>query len=181
MSSSAANDTIDAFKCAKCGYDLRGQSLESQCPECAFPIRRSRAAFRAQWTPAIGIRRALTYLLIAIPLSAAIIFGALWACGAPLNWLSSNAAPRAMWAVALLTVPLAVPVIWLLWNRLQTAAGFSGILVLIASLLATTVAAFLGAHAATSLVGVAASATWVVAGTVIFVAIVWVTYSHLTD
>lgn len=181
MSSPAANDAIDPLKCAKCGYDLRGQGLESQCPECAFPVRRSRAAFRAQWTPAIGIRRALAYLLLAVPLSTAIIFGTLWACRTPLNWLSSNAAPRAMLAVGLLTVPLAAPVIWLLWNRLQIAAGFSGILVLIASLLATTVAAFLGAYAATSLVGVAPSATWVVAETVIFVAIVWVTYCHLTD
>lgn len=127
------------------------------------------------------MRRAIVHLCLAGPAAAAIIFGALWLARAPLAWLHAHATARALVAVGLLSIPLAVPVEWLLARRLRERAGMSGHTVSLLAIAAVIAAVGAGGAAAVHLVGVPSRESTVVAVTVILVTAAWIIIGDLAD
>ncbi|MBL8885913.1 MAG: hypothetical protein JNK16_04565 [Phycisphaerales bacterium] len=100
--------------CLNCGYSIADLPEDAQCPECAFPIRGTRAAReRLDATLSDPARAASRFAL----LGAFQFVAALWLCFIPLHYLASR--NRAFWILSDRTMLAALCASLLLWLCIQ--------------------------------------------------------------
>ncbi|NNF44586.1 MAG: hypothetical protein HKN62_16370 [Phycisphaerales bacterium] len=172
---------IESLHCSNCGYDLRGSPRDAVCPECAQPVRVSRLAGRAEWSPAIALRRAVLHTLVYSVASAIALFGLLWLAKPLLNWFAAAVAPRGFAILALVGAAIGFVLTCVLWHQLCDRAGFVGGILVPLAAVGVAGAAALAAWSAIVLAGVAVGAAVTIAGSATFIAYVLIVTSVMTD
>lgn len=162
------------LKCAQCEYDLRGQPIGSNCPECGMEVRTSRAIHRAGWTFAIGIRRGLLWLAVSMVICTPITLGYFWFIG-PLG--------SVFWRGRLalfLAAPLTIPLVWLFWYCYRNRVGFDGPVVVFTAIGGVAAATTLGARVAIHLALAPSGLTTLVGFVVVGLSALWIACSELS-
>ncbi len=161
------------LKCARCEYDLRGQSIDDKCPECGMEVRASRAIDRAGWTLATGIRRGVVWLAVAMVICTPVTFG--WFC---LVGTLGSVGGRGRLAL-FLAAPLTIPLVWLFWYCYRDRIGFDGPVVVFTAIGGVAAATALGGRLAVHFSFAPGGLTTLVGFVVVGLSALWIAYSEL--
>ncbi len=142
---------------------------------------------RERWTPGIGLRRGLVHQLIWGTVCTVVVAACLALASPALNevpvvWeeIGIFGIQTTLLVLGVAAV-LSVPVLWLLWKRLQTAAGFTGALLGAVAVITIGVVAGAGAVLATAIGDLDGRMGLAVALAMSAICLGWIYYEVATD
>ena len=173
----------DHTRCIRCTYPLPAGSRDGVCPTCLRADRPAPTTTETpEWTPQIGLRRALVTLGIGMAVSAAWFFVMAWIAKTPLAWIIDNLAGRGrivLWAAFGLTI--GIPAAWLCWSRVVDRAGMTGPVLGVIAVFGAAVAFAIGGYLAMLIAETPHEIAFQVGVAATFIVAMWVTRSVIAD